>query len=67
MVTSEQVITARKQLGENQEQFAKRFGVDQATVHRWEKKGIPGRGTAQVALENLLNELAAHQTEAAAQ
>ena len=57
MVTREQIRAARKTLGENQDQFARRFGVDQATVHRWEKLGLPKRGTAKVAVEKLLTDL----------
>ena len=59
MVTREQIKAAREALGENQEQFAQRLGVDQTTVHRWEKRGLPGRGTAKVAVEKLLSELPA--------
>ncbi len=57
MVTGQQVKDARERLGESQEQFAERFHVDQTTVHRWETKGVPDRGTARVAIENLLRQL----------
>ena len=55
--TSDEIKTAWKLLGESQAAFAERFGVDQATIHRWEKNGLPERGAAPVAVENLLNEL----------
>lgn len=57
MPTREDIKAARNLLRETQAAFAKRFGVDQATVHRWETKGLPGRGTARVAVENLLGEI----------
>lgn len=57
MPTREDIKAARKLLKENQAEFAKRFGVDQATVHRWEKKGLPKHGTARMAVEGLLREL----------
>lgn len=59
MVTSEQLREARMRLGESQETFGRlRFGVDQATVHRWETNGIPVRGAARKAIERFLEELA---------
>jgi DNA-binding transcriptional regulator YiaG len=57
MPTSDDIKAARLRLCENQTEFAKRFGVDQATVHRWETKGLPARGAARVAVENLLDSL----------
>lgn len=57
MLTNEDIKAARTKLGETQTAFAERFGVDQATVHRWETKGLPERGTARVAVESLLKEL----------
>ena len=56
MVTSEQITTARKRLGENMDVFAMRFGVNRTTIFRWETKGPP-RGAAQIALERVLAEL----------
>jgi DNA-binding transcriptional regulator YiaG len=55
------VRAAREQLGESQAAFGARFGVDQSTVHLWETRGIPGRGTARVALERLFDDLKAQQ------
>ncbi len=51
------VKTIRESLGESQSAFGERFGVDQSTVHRWEKEGLPERGAARHAVENLINEL----------
>lgn len=47
----------RESLGESQAAFGERFGVDQSTVHRWEKEGLPGRGVARRAVEKLAEEL----------
>lgn len=56
--SAEMVRVAREKLGETQAVFAARFGVDQTTVHLWERNGLPRRGTARVAVERLLAELA---------
>lgn len=57
MPTSDEIKAARFQLGESQAAFGLRFGIDQSTVHRWETNGLPERGTARVAVENLLEQL----------
>lgn len=54
MITGEQIRAARDALGETQTVFAARFGVDQATVHRWETRGLPENGTARVAVEQFV-------------
>lgn len=51
------VKSIRKALGESQEVFGDRFGVNQTTVHRWETKGIPARGTARTAIHRLVCDL----------
>ena len=51
------VKEARLLLGESQAAFGRRLGVDQATVHRWERYGIPEQGTAKVAIERLLQDI----------
>ncbi len=63
MPTREDIKAARNLLKESQAAFAKRFGVDQATVHRWEKKGLPEHGTARVAVESLLGDLQAERAQ----
>lgn len=35
-----------------QDDMGKHFGVDKATVWRWENWGVPSRGAARRALEN---------------
>ena len=57
MLTSDDIKAVRASLGESQAAFAARFGVDQATIHRWETDGLPKRGTARVAVEQMLAEL----------
>ncbi len=61
MVTSTEVKAARKKLGESQAVFGARFGVDQSTVHRWEKLGVPEIGTARMAIESLLASIPANE------
>jgi DNA-binding transcriptional regulator YiaG len=38
------VKAVREHLGESQKTFARRFGVNQCTVSRWETEGLPNRG-----------------------
>lgn len=54
------VRSVRESLGESQARFAERLGVNQTTVHRWEKNGLPRHGAARRAVEKL-----AEDTEAA--
>lgn len=56
-ITGEMVKAARESLRESQAAFAARFGVDQATVCRWETAGPPERGAAGKAIERVLAEL----------
>jgi DNA-binding transcriptional regulator YiaG len=63
MVSAEQIKRARNEvLKESQEAFARRFGVVQTTIHRWETDGPPTRGPGRMAIERVLNEI---QPEAA--
>ena len=59
MVTSDDLKRTREALGENQEAFGRHFGVDQSTIHRWEKGGIPTRGATAVAVDRVMLELRA--------
>ncbi len=47
----------RKSLGETQDTFAKRFGVNQSTLQRWEVEGLPEHGTARLAVERVVADL----------
>jgi DNA-binding transcriptional regulator YiaG len=64
MASGKKIKAARLSLKESQASFAGRFGVDQATVHRWETYGLPERGAARKAVEKFLREVAS-QPEAA--
>ena len=48
---------AREAIGETQEAFSERFGVDQSTLHRWETVGPSERGPARTFIEKMLLEL----------
>lgn len=61
MPTSDEIKAVRTRLKESQAEFASRLGVDQATIHRWETKGLPARGTARVAVERLFEQIEAAQ------
>jgi DNA-binding transcriptional regulator YiaG len=66
MPTADQIKAARESLGESQAAFAKRFRVNQSTVARWEINGLPDRGTAKVAVENLLGKSEEQQSQSGA-
>lgn len=51
------IRSLRELLGENQTDFALRFGVDQSTIARWEARGIPRRGAARASIEWLAADL----------
>lgn len=57
MVTARDVRRARQKLDESQAKFAKRFGVNQSTVDRWEEDGPPEKGPAAILLSQLLSEV----------
>jgi DNA-binding transcriptional regulator YiaG len=59
MSRAEQIKAVRLRLKESQAVFAARFGVDQSVISRWEAKGPPSRGTAQIAIDHLLEQLEA--------
>ncbi len=47
----------RERLGESQDEFAKRFGVDQATISRWENNAVPPRGSSLKLIQIVLSGL----------
>lgn len=57
-ITGPDLRAARERLKESQAAFAERFGVDQATVSRWEAGGPPSRGAAGKMIERVLDEVA---------
>ncbi|EJF84060.1 hypothetical protein MCU_00728 [Bartonella elizabethae Re6043vi] len=46
----------RKNLNLTLKEMAERLGVNKSTVWRWEKYGVPSRGTVAYLLEALWNE-----------
>ena len=57
MVTADTIKQSRQRVGESQADFAKRFGVDQSTIHRWETQGPPRNGTASLIIKRVISEL----------
>lgn len=57
MVTAADIHRARRGVGESQAAFARRFGVNQSTIDRWEKSGPPNRGPGLLLIERILAEL----------
>lgn len=51
------VRKVRDYFEESQSKFAERFGVDQSTIHDWETKGLPERGTTRLAFAMFVNAL----------
>jgi DNA-binding transcriptional regulator YiaG len=58
MISGDDIKATRERLGESQAEFAKRFGVDQSALSRWETQGVPVRGPAEAIVERVLTELA---------
>lgn len=65
MIEPADIKRARQRLGESQAAFAKRFGVNQSTLQRWETGGVTESGTARIAIEYVLAELACSSSQAA--
>ena len=57
MISAADIRVARARLGIKQDEFATKFGVDQATISRWEKNGPPESGPLKVLVEKILAEL----------
>ena len=57
MLGPDSIKAAREKVGESQDTFGRRFGVDQSTIQRWETKGAPTRGSARMAIERVLVEI----------
>lgn len=54
MWTADDIREARDSTGESQAAFAKRFGIDQSTLHRWETNGPPERGAAGRLIDHVM-------------
>lgn len=63
MVTPAQIVETRKRLGLSQSDLGKHFGVNIATIWRWENEGVPTQGTAAGTLEKWVKD---HTPERAA-
>jgi DNA-binding transcriptional regulator YiaG len=62
MISGERIKDIRTNvLRESQEAFARRVGVNQATIHRWETDGPPTHGPVQMALKQVLADVGAGQ------
>lgn len=65
MLSATQIQKARRDTGDTQTEFARRIGVDQSTISRWEKEGISDRLTS-IAVESILKQVkTARASEAA--
>ena len=53
------IRTLRNRLGETQTDFARRIGIAQNTLCKWEANGIPHRSYGRVLLERALPEIEA--------
>jgi DNA-binding transcriptional regulator YiaG len=58
-ITAELLRIVRNDLGESQAEFARHFGCDQTTIHRWETDGPPQSGITAMMLELVLPNLIA--------
>jgi DNA-binding transcriptional regulator YiaG len=56
-MTGREIKKIREDREETQAAFGLHFGVDQSTVHRWEKDGITDRGVTRLAIEHVLSRL----------
>jgi DNA-binding transcriptional regulator YiaG len=69
MIDGSEIKRARDRLGESQAAFAKRFGVNQSTIHRWETGDLAIDGIVLMGVESVLAKLSGQhpteQTEAA--
>lgn len=65
MLSAAQIQKARRDSGDTQMEFARRIGVDQSTISRWEQDGISDRLTS-IAVESILKQVkTARASEAA--
>lgn len=64
MVDPADIKRHRRRLGESQAEFAKRFGVNQSTVHRWETGDLPIKGIIELGVEAVLADLSVQASEA---
>jgi DNA-binding transcriptional regulator YiaG len=67
-IQPKKVIQLRASLGDDVLDFARRYGVDRATVYRWEKIGVSRKGTAKhvigQAIQAMQDKMAARKVAA---
>jgi transcriptional regulator with XRE-family HTH domain len=56
-MTGNQIKRIRERLEESQAAFAARFGVNQATISRWERDGVPDEGPKAIGIEHILSRI----------
>ncbi|WP_152045473.1 helix-turn-helix domain-containing protein [Aureimonas psammosilenae] len=64
MDASLDLSAARKRLGLTQSALADRWGVDLATIWRWENRGIPTRGASRKLVDALISEASVREAAA---
>lgn len=67
MLKASTIKNARESVGETQNQFGERFGVDQSTIHRWETDGPPTKGPGYRAIQNEIARIEAQRRAEAAE
>jgi DNA-binding transcriptional regulator YiaG len=63
MIIGEALRRARERIGENQVEFAKRFGVAQPVLSRWETGRVRPGGAVQMLIKRILADLAQEAAE----
>lgn len=53
----------REARGWTQGEMANYFGVDKATVWRWENRGVPARGPARQAIERAISSMSSESSD----
>ncbi len=66
MVTPNDLATARRALDLTQSQLAEKWGVNVATIWRWENEQIPDRGPGRALIVQIIAEAKAAKSERAA-
>jgi DNA-binding transcriptional regulator YiaG len=57
LITGDTIKRVRASLGESQDAFCARLGIDQGTLSRWEAGRFPRGGMGQKLLERVIGEI----------
>jgi DNA-binding transcriptional regulator YiaG len=57
MITGDTIKQARERLGESQDAFCGRLGIDQGTLSRWEAGRLPRTGMVQMHVARVIEEI----------